>query len=96
MAKSSKPVKNLTTEKIRQLLSTDPDFVYLPRYDYSIAKVVERYPQGAPTGVIASALLMSEEEVEETYETAVKKLRQLMGVTGFDSENEDTSEDASL
>lgn len=64
----------------KQRIMQDRDFIALKRFDYSLAKMVERYPEGAPDHVIAEALMMSEAEVEETYEKAVAKLRMIMGV----------------
>lgn len=71
----------MTDEEAQRKLETDEDFVCLKRFDYSLRKVVERYPDGCPDRVIASALMLSEEELAEVYETIVSKLRGLMGVT---------------
>lgn len=57
-------------------VATEPDFVNLKRYSYSLEKVLDRYPDGAPDRLIAQALCMSEEEVEELYEEVVLKLRE--------------------
>lgn len=62
------------------MLTDDPDFVSLKRFDFSLKKVMDRYPEGCPDHVIASALLVSEEEVPILYEQVVTKLRNLMGV----------------
>lgn len=70
----------MTVEEIRQLIDTEPDFVNLRRYGNSLEKVIETYPDGAPDKVIAQALLMTPEEVEELYENVVIKLRVLMKV----------------
>jgi hypothetical protein len=60
-------------------LEAEPDFVALKRFDYSLDKVLERYPNGCPTRIIAQALLMTEEEVEAAYERVVEKLRKGLG-----------------
>lgn len=56
-------------------LDTDPDFILLARFDNSLAKALERYPDGAPDHVIARALGVSEAELEKRYQAIVAKLR---------------------
>jgi len=62
------------------LIETDSDFIYNKRYNYSSAELMEKYPEGAPDKIIASCLLMTEEELEECYQTIVVKLRKAMKV----------------
>lgn len=69
---------NIYEQKKR--VAEEPDYVALKRFDYSLAKLLERYPDGCPDKVIAQALLVSEEEVEELYQTAIARLRIIMGV----------------
>jgi len=57
-----------------------PDFVSLKRFDYSIKKALERYPDGLPSHLIAQALGIKEEEIEELYQQAVLKLREILKV----------------
>lgn len=64
----------------QQRLASEPDFIALKRFDFSLVKLLERYPDGAPDKVIAAALLISEPEVEELYQQAVAQLRIIMGV----------------
>lgn len=64
----------------QQRVQTDPDFVNLKRFDFSLQKVLERYPEGAPDRVIANALMIPEHAVEELYQSAVAKLKMIMGV----------------
>lgn len=62
-------------EKKRKILSDD-DWIDYPKYKNSIEKLIEKkYPNGAPNDVIAKALMMSEEEVEEVYQGVIEKLR---------------------
>jgi hypothetical protein len=58
----------------------EADYVFLKRYDFSLSRLVERYPDVTPDKVIAQALCIKEEHVEEEYERIVEKLRGLMGV----------------
>jgi hypothetical protein len=70
----------MTQEEIMLRLKTDPDFVNLPRYDYSLAKLLAKFPDGAPARVMAQALCMTEEELAELQDAVVKKLRRAMGI----------------
>lgn len=70
----------MNIEEIRQKIDTEPDFVNSKRFDFSLDKLLDRYPDGAPGRVIAQALLMTEEEVEELYLRTVAKLRRAMKV----------------
>ncbi len=77
---SFSPSVALTTSEVRRLIAEDPDFVHLKRFDYSIRKLLERYPDGCPTRIIAQALMITEEDVEAQYQSIVVKLRESMGV----------------
>lgn len=77
---SSPDVSKMTTDEVMGRLEIDPDFVYLKRFNYSLRKLMLRYPDGCPTKVIAQALLVTEEDVEQLYSSAVEKMRNLMGV----------------
>lgn len=56
-------------------LDTDRDYILLKRFDYSLEKLLRRYPDGAPDEVIAQALGIKPEEVEEIYQNLVLKIR---------------------
>lgn len=68
----------MTTDQAKKLILTDPDFVYSKKYGYSLTKLLERYPDGVPDKIIAQALLMTEDDVQELYDRVVKRLRELM------------------
>jgi hypothetical protein len=70
----------MSEEEARRKLNEEPDFVNAKRYDYSLAQLEERYPDGAPDNIIASALMIEEEEVEKAYDKVVEKFRGMMGV----------------
>ena len=65
-------------------LENDPDYIALKRFDYSIKKLLQRYPEGCPDRIIANALLIPEEDVEDIYMSTVQKLRDIMGVVDED------------
>lgn len=62
----------------RKKIETDPDFIALKRFGYSLAVLVERHPEGVPDKMIAQALGIAEEEIEPLYERAVLNLRALV------------------
>lgn len=68
------------SEEIKKKILSDHDFVYLKRYGYSVEKVLDRFPDGAPTKLIAQGLMMSEEEVEEMLQSVILKLRSALKV----------------
>lgn len=61
-------------------LETDPDFILMTRFDNSLAKALERYPDGAPDHVVARALGLTEAEVERKFAEIVKKIQKDLGV----------------
>ena len=65
-------------EKKRKILEED-DFIDHPKFKNSINKLIEKYPEGVSNEVIAKVLNISEEEVEETYNSAIQKLRDNLG-----------------
>lgn len=64
----------------KKRLENEPDYIALKRFDYSLKKLLQRYPDGCPDRIIANALLIAEEDVEEAYDLTVQKLRHIMGV----------------
>ena len=72
----------MNTEEATQMIHGEesPDFVALKRFDFSLARVCERYPDGAPDHVVAQALMVTEDEVEGLYQEIAVKMRHLMGV----------------
>lgn len=70
----------MTEEDIKFKILTEPDFVNLKRFNYSIDTALEKHPDGLPDKMIAQALMISEEEVQECYASVIEKLRSLMGV----------------
>ena len=56
------------------------DYIALKRYDFSLAKLMIRYPDGVPDHVIADALSIEESEIDALYKDIVKKLQSNLGV----------------
>jgi hypothetical protein len=60
-------------------MTNNPDYIYLKRYGNSMQRLIKRYPDGCPAHIIASALDITEEQVEERYQEVVTKLQDRMG-----------------
>jgi hypothetical protein len=69
----------MTDEKKHKILN-DEDFIDYPKFKNSLSKLIEKYPDGVETETIAKVLNMTEEEVEETYMSAIQKLKDNLGV----------------
>lgn len=67
------------TEKKRKIYEEN-DYIDHPKYKNSIKKLIEKYPDGVEDQVIAKVLNITEEEVEEIYQSAVEKLKANLGV----------------
>lgn len=61
-------------------LMEDEDFIDYPKFKNSLKKLIDKYPDGVENETIAKVLNMTEEEVEETYQSAIKKLQAKLGV----------------
>jgi hypothetical protein len=70
----------MTTQQAKTLIESDEDFVYSKRSNYSIAELMKRHPDGCPNRIIASVLMVTEDDVDEWYARIVTKLRNAMGV----------------
>lgn len=68
-------------KEIRYLVDNVAHFVAIAKYEYNIELLMKEYPDGATNKVIASALAISESEVDRVYKRAVKKLREAMLVS---------------
>lgn len=71
----------MTSAEARELLANSPDWIHSKRFDFSIKKLLERYPDGAPSKVIAQALMMTEDELQELEASIIIKIREQLNVT---------------
>jgi hypothetical protein len=63
---------------IQNQLCEDDDFIDLKRFDYSIMKALERYPDGLPDKLIAQGLCISEDALDKKYQEIIVRLRKIM------------------
>lgn len=73
-------MKPLPPEVLLKVLE-DKDFILTRRFDFSVEKMLERYPDGAPDRAIAQALGIEEHEVEPWYLEVVDKIREMVKAT---------------
>lgn len=71
---------NLTKEQIKFRVENDADFIAIKRFEFSLEKLMDRYPDGVPDRIIAQALALSEEEVELIFQRTLAKMRQALKV----------------
>lgn len=70
----------MKSTEAKEKIDNDPDFVYIKRFDFSLRQLVEKHPGGVPDRVVAAALMLTEDDVEEIYNEIVVKLREAMKV----------------
>lgn len=61
------------------MLATDPDYILTKRFGFSMKRLMDRYPDGAPDSVIALALGVTEAEVERRYQNIITVIRGRVG-----------------
>lgn len=64
----------------RERIVSDPDFIFLKRFDFSLKNLVEKHPGGVSDRVIAAALMVTEDDVQDIYESIIIKLRDILKV----------------
>ena len=68
-------------QDVTKMLEELPDFIAIKRYNNSLAELEKRYPENIPNHIVALALNLTEEQVEERYQQIVACLRQDIGVS---------------
>jgi hypothetical protein len=61
------------------MLETDPEYIVMKRFDYSITTLEQRYPDGCPDHVVGQALGISEDEVQQRFESILTRIRNKIG-----------------
>lgn len=69
----------MTDEKRLKILK-DEDYIDYPKFKDSIKKLLEKYPDGVSDEIIAKSLNISTQEVQEIYESAIKKLQNTLNL----------------
>ncbi|MDD5650812.1 MAG: hypothetical protein PHF86_10430 [Candidatus Nanoarchaeia archaeon] len=69
---------HLNKEELKEKIENDEDFIYCPRLGNSIKNLLKVHPEGIDNERIAKVMLMTEEEVEEVFQNAVKKIQSFL------------------
>jgi hypothetical protein len=62
-------------------LQTDPDFIAVRRFKYSLKELEKKHPDGCPDRLVAAALNISEEELQVRMKCVIDVCRIRMGIT---------------
>ena len=63
---------------LKKKIMEDPDFIYCPRLGNSLNKLIEKNPDGIDDERIQKVLLITKEELEEIYQSAIQKFREAL------------------
>lgn len=67
-------------EEKKHKLTQEEDYIDCPKFNNSIKQLIEKNPDGIDDETIAKVLNMTPQEVEETYQNAIKKLKKSLEV----------------
>ncbi len=67
-------------EEKKHKLIQEEDYIDCPKFNNSIKQLIEKNPDGVDDETIAKVLNMTPQEVEETYQNAIKKLKKSLEV----------------
>ena len=67
-------------QDVKQMLEEVPDYIAIKRYGNSLTALQKRYPDNIPSHIVALALELTEEAVEQRYQEIVTDLRTQMGI----------------
>ena len=81
-----KKVKEVKKD-VRKRLLTEEDYVYCPRFGFSLKRVLEKYPEGLSNDRIAKFLSIDTETLDIFYENTIKKIRNYIEPNGGNEMN---------
>lgn len=68
-------------EQIKKKIQEEEDYIYAPKFGYSLSKLMEDYPDGIEKeSYIAKVLMMSEKDVEKNYLDGIESLQEMLGI----------------
>jgi len=67
-----------TPAEQQQMVESDPDFILLKRFEYSLERALKKYPEGLDEKLVAQALGKSSSWVSRRYKAIVEKLRAIV------------------
>jgi hypothetical protein len=77
----------INKKKIKERIAKEEDFIYCPKFKNSLKKLLDRYSDGVEGDTeqeinqkIGKVLLITPEEVDKAYKSAIIKLRKALGI----------------
>lgn len=70
--------KQMEKNDIQTKIAEEEDYIHCLKYNHSLAKLLNKNPDGVSKDLIAKYLLISEKQVDKIYNQAVKILRKKM------------------
>lgn len=67
-------------DEIKKRIQSEEDFIYCPRLGNSLKTLIDKHPDGVEDKRIAKVLLMSEEEVQSIFTSALIKIRKALRI----------------
>lgn len=65
-------------EEKKHKIMEDEDYIDSPKFKHSLKELLEKNPDGVDNETISKVLNMSVQEVEETYQSAIRKLQKTL------------------
>ena len=59
---------------------TDPNYIHCPKMKNSVTEFCNKHPDGVDNEYISRVLLVTPQEVEDIYQSAVQKIRSIIKV----------------
>lgn len=71
----------MSKDSMQQKIQEDPDFINYPKYQNSLSEFLRQKPNGTDDmSLIAKTLMISQEEAEELYNSALEKIRDNLNI----------------
>lgn len=70
----------LTKTEIKEKLKYEEDFINSPKHGYSLSQLEKSNPNGVSDRFAASLLLVTTEEFQDLFQSAIKKYRRLLKI----------------
>ena len=64
----------------QEKILTDENYIGMKKYDFSLEKLLQRFPDGCPDHIIANALKIKENEVEINYLRIINFIKEKLNV----------------
>lgn len=70
----------MTSKTVKKRIEEEEDFIYCPRLNNSLKKLISKNPEGVSDERICKVMIIEQEELDEIYESALQKFRKALGM----------------